>query len=88
MVNVPIESGRVDQFVMCTENGAWSRWTGIKARSVGVYNNRLLFGMDDGTIWIYRRGQIEDHSDVTTPITATMQTAFRPWGAAIASASP
>ena len=80
MVNVPIESGRVDQFVMCTENGAWSRWTGIKARSVGVYNNRLLFGMDDGTIWIYRQGQIEDHSDVTTPITATMQTAFSPMG--------
>lgn len=82
MVNVPISASRVDQFVMCTDNGSWSRWTGISARSVGSFDGRLFFGLDNGTIWRYRADILEEHSDLTNPITATMQTAFSPLGRA------
>lgn len=44
IVNIPISSTQSYQYVMNTISGAWSRWTGLNARSWYFANEQVYFG--------------------------------------------
>jgi hypothetical protein len=75
MVNVPIENGHAYQYVMNTISGAWSRWTGIPARSWYYANDDLWVGMDGkvGKAWY-------SQNDNGSMITADILPAYQNYG--------
>lgn len=73
VMNVPgATTGMSTQFVMSADTGGWSKWSGIDATSIGVFDDELYFGKVDGTVSKYG----ETYTDDGVPITATLQTAF------------
>jgi hypothetical protein len=50
LVNVPITSSQFEQYVQNTNTGSWCRFTGWNARTFGIFNDRLYFGTNDGTV--------------------------------------
>lgn len=77
ILNIPTTVNSVaQQYVMNTLTGAWSRWIGINANCWEIFNDLLYMGANNGTV--YQADQ--DSADDTTPITATVQTAFNYFG--------
>ncbi len=73
LMNVPgATSGMSSQFCMSADTGGWSKWTGIEAVCMGLFDDELYFGKNDGTVSKYG----DTFSDDGEPITAQLQTAF------------
>lgn len=73
IVNVPvIEGSQSEQFVVNTNTGAWTRFTGINASSWTLYDNKPYFGGMDGKVYEYDYG----YSDNGTEITVDLKSAF------------
>lgn len=77
VLNVPTaETTTAVQYVMNTLTGAWCSFSGWDANCFAVYNDRLYFGGNGGYVYQADIGS----SDVGETITATGQTAYRPFG--------
>jgi hypothetical protein len=50
LVNIPITSSQFEQYVQNTNTGSWCRFQSWNARTFGIFNDRLYFGTNDGTI--------------------------------------
>lgn len=73
IVNVPVvERDTQHQFVLNTATGAWCRFKAINAGCWGLFNGKLYFGGNDGTVNLFDDGT----DDVGSPIVAEMMTAF------------
>ena len=72
LVNIPISANASYQYVMNTISGAWSRWTGLNARSWYMANDLLYFG-SDGYIARAWDTQADDGSDITADILPAYQ---------------
>lgn len=76
ILNVPItENTDAEQYVMNTLTGAWCRFDNHHANSWAVWNDRLFFASNDGSVYEADVGS----ADVATPITAVGQTAYQPF---------
>ncbi len=75
IVNVPLGSGRFEQYAMDTRTGAWARWTGIDAHAWGLFGETAHFGAAAGTVH-----RMEGATDAGRPIAGDVQTAFSPFG--------
>lgn len=75
IVNIPVDVSSV-QYVMNTISGAWSRWTGLNAKSWIFHNEKIYFGGRDfvGLAW-------DGYADNGTAITAEALPAFNYYGA-------
>jgi hypothetical protein len=52
VINVPVsESTNAEQFVMNTQTGAWCKFTGLKAVSWSLLNEKLYFGGTNGKVY-------------------------------------
>ena len=78
LINVPIRE-RVEQvqYVANVRNGAWCRFTGLNAGCWALFQNRLFFGGNDGTVCEYTITNFQDRGD---PIEARVQMAFQDFG--------
>jgi hypothetical protein len=73
ILNVPVSEGITQyQYVMNTLTGAWCRFTGWNANCFAVFNDRLYFGGNDGTVKEADTGAV----DGATAIQAEGQTAY------------
>lgn len=73
ILNIPTATdGSAIQYVMNTLTGAWCRFLGMDAICWETFNDRPYFGKSDGTVWWFDR----DSGDGSTPIVATVQSAF------------
>lgn len=73
LMNVPGSTPGISaQFCMSADTGGWSKWTGIDAVSMGLFNDELYFGKSDGTVSKYG----DTFADDGEPITTQLQTAF------------
>jgi hypothetical protein len=77
IINVPISTTVFEQYVMNTETGSWSHWTGLAARCWGLYNDALYFG-DTGALVIQSTGA----DDLGAAIVGDMQSAYAAFGKA------
>lgn len=50
MVNIPLDTSTVYQFVMNTTTGAWCSFSGWTATNFVVHDGQLYFGLADGTV--------------------------------------
>ena len=75
LVNVPISATESYQYVMNTISGAWSRWTGIPARTWYYSEDDLWVGMDGvvGRAWF-------SQNDNGSKITADILPAYQNYG--------
>lgn len=69
--NVPLSSSTFEQHVVNTLTGAWCKFTGMNARSWGMYSDRLYFG---GSGVVYKSD--DGRSDAGNAITASGQTSW------------
>jgi hypothetical protein len=78
IINVPISSSRVDQFVMHNKTGAWARFAGWNAYSWAKLGNFLYYGGVNGlgNIWEANNGYDDDGEAIKWKI----QTAFNSLG--------
>lgn len=77
ILNIPTTQNSVSQqYVMNTLTGGWSRWTGQNVNCLELFNDNLFVGANNGKV--YQTDQ--DSADDTTPITATVKTAFNYFG--------
>jgi hypothetical protein len=77
ILNVPIvESTTQQQFVMNTLTGAWCRFTGQNSNTFAVFNDRLYFGGNDGTVY----EADASGADYLDNFTALMKTSFQYYG--------
>ena len=77
ILNIPTTPNSVaQQYVMNTLTGAWSRWTGQNVNCWELFNDNVYVGANNGKV--YQADQ--DSADDTTPITATVKTAFNYFG--------
>jgi hypothetical protein len=76
IVNVPVSDTVSYQYVMNTISGAWSRWTGINAKSWYFSADNIYFGANGyvGKAW-------NTQSDNTASITANILPAYQNFGA-------
>jgi hypothetical protein len=74
--NIPIASSTFEQHVVNTLTGAWCKFTGMNARSWGMFNDRLYFG-GSGVVYKADSGR----SDAGTAISAVGQIAWNYLGA-------
>lgn len=72
--NVPRPDGSYQQHVLNTQNGAWARYTGLKAVCWCVHQGRLFFGSDEGRIM---EAEV-DADDDGSPILTDGQGAWQP----------
>lgn len=72
LVNIPVSETMSYQYVMNTISGAWSRWTGINAKSWYYANDDLYFGANGyvGRAWTT---QADDGTDITADILPAYQ---------------
>jgi hypothetical protein len=77
IMNIPVDSTTSYQYVMNTISGAWSRWTGIPAKSWYFANDNLFFGADGyvGRMW-------QGNSDNGTIVSADILPAYQNFGSA------
>ena len=75
LINVPVTQQSTHQYVMNTDTGAWSRWTGIKANCWIFANNSLFFGRENG---IYKAW--DSYADFGSNITADIIPAYQKFG--------
>lgn len=62
--NVPVATNTTYvQHVMNTVTGAWCKFTGINARTWGIYNDQLYFG-GNGKVFLADNGSSDDGSDI------------------------
>lgn len=77
ILNVPlVENVTQQQFVMNTLTGAWCRFTNQNANTFAVFNDRLFFGGNDGTVY---EADVAG-SDYLSNFTALMKTSFQYYG--------
>jgi len=77
ILNVPlVENVSQQQFVMNTLTGAWCRFTNQNANTFAVFNDRLFFGGNDGTVY---EADVAG-SDYLSNFTALMKTSFQYYG--------
>lgn len=69
--NVPLSSSIFNQHVVNTQTGAWCKFTGMNARTWGMFNDRLYFG-GSGVIYKADNGT----ADNSAAINASAQTAW------------
>lgn len=74
--NVPKGTSNFEQHVVNTLTGAWCKFTGLNARSFGMFNDRLYFG---GSSVVYKAD--DGRSDAGAAIQAIGQTAWNYLGA-------
>lgn len=74
--NVPVAAGTFEQHVVNTLTGSWAKFTGINARSWGMFNDRMYFG-GSGVVYKFDNGA----SDAGAAISAVGQTAWNYLGA-------
>lgn len=91
MLNVPVATSpdSFEQYVLNTETGAPSRFTGIPARTWGLYAGNPYFGGSDGTVYRFNSVANDDGSDIDVTAMYSWQdygtpankmiTAIRPW---------
>jgi hypothetical protein len=73
-VNVPlIERATTRQYVMNTQNGAWSRFTGMDGGCMSLLGDDLFVGGVDGTVYKYDLDKWDDDGEA---ITAVYQSAY------------
>lgn len=76
IINVPqTEREEFHQYV--AYKGKWSRWKGIEANVFGLLNDKLYFGMNDGTVRVYGESIGNDDG---TPIDAVAIGAYNLFG--------
>ena len=74
ILNVPLaEATTAEQYVMNTLTGAWCKFNSMNANCWVVFNDRLFFGGNDGSVYEADVGA----ADVATPITAVGQCAYQ-----------
>lgn len=77
ILNVPlVENVTQQQFVMNTLTGAWCRFTNQNANTFAVFNDRLFFGGNDGSVY---EADVAG-SDYLSNFTALMKTSFQYYG--------
>lgn len=77
LVNVPIaEGGQQEQFVMNTNGMMWCRFTGQNANCWAVFQDRLYFGGNDGSVYLAD----EAAGDENSTLVADMQGAYNYFG--------
>jgi hypothetical protein len=76
-VNVPTGTG-FGQYVMNTNTGAWCTYTGLQASSWCLWDDKVIFGGSDGSVYIAETGD-DDNGD---SITSDVVTSFQSFGAA------
>lgn len=77
ILNVPlVENVTQQQFVMNTLTGAWCRFTNQNANTFAVFNDRLFFGGNDGSVY---EADVSG-SDYLSNFTALMKTSFQYYG--------
>lgn len=73
ILNIPqVENQTAVQYVMNTLTGAWCQFLGLNANCWETLNDTMYFGSNVGTVIKWDVGS----GDNSTPITATVQTAF------------
>lgn len=60
LVNVPAPDGATTQHVVNSATGAWCRFTGWRAATWGVFNDRLYYGGTDGRVMLADDGADDD----------------------------
>lgn len=65
LFNVPTAQGSYDQHVVNTITGAASRFTGIPARSWGIFDGDLYFGGRDGKVYQADTGNSDNGANIT-----------------------
>ncbi len=77
ILNVPTSQNSVSlQYVINTLTGAPCRFLGMNANTWEIFNDAAYFGGNDGNVYLFDT----DSADGSTPITATVQTAFNYFG--------
>jgi hypothetical protein len=77
ILNVPvIANNTAQQYVINVLTGAPCRFLGMNANVWELYNDAMYFGANDGNVYLFDT----DAADGTTPITATLQTAWNYFG--------
>lgn len=78
LLNIPASGSEgAQQFVYNVTNGAWSRWIGYEATCWALFDDKIYFGTDAGTVYQADTGG----TDNGAPITARMLPAFDQLGA-------
>lgn len=73
ILNVPTATNSAaQQYVMNTLTGSWCRFLGLNVNCWELFHDELYIGRNDGTVYLFDT----DSADGTTPITATLNTAF------------
>ncbi|MBP5215818.1 MAG: hypothetical protein J6039_04595 [Alphaproteobacteria bacterium] len=72
--NIPV-ANQFEQHVICINNGAWCRFTGIRSFCWGEYETRLYFGSSNG-VFLFDEG----YSDNGTPISGVVEQAYSSLG--------
>ncbi len=73
ILNVPVVEDQTSiQYVMNTLTGAWCRFLGINCNCWETFHDIAYIGRNDGTVYKFDT----DSADGTTPIVATVNTAF------------
>ena len=77
ILNVPVaENSEQQQYVMNTLSGAWCRFTGMNGSCWEVYQDRLFFGGNDGSVY----EADTSGTDYGQTLTADFMTAFNYYG--------
>lgn len=67
ILNVPVSAsiaGEYEQFVMNTNTGAWTRFTGWNGICFAVFGRRLYFGTYDGKVMLADEGHDDNGEDI------------------------
>ena len=77
ILNIPqVEASVSAQYVMNTLTGAWTQFLGLNANCWGTLNDKIYFGSNDGSVYLWDEGSGDYVGSTNLPITATVQTAF------------
>lgn len=74
--NVPLSSTESFQYVVNTETGAWTKFTGLDAACWEVYADNLYFGGTDGSVYLADTGENDNGAFISTDA----RTAFHYFG--------
>lgn len=75
LVNVPVSSSTTWQYVMNTQTRAWCRFTGLNAKTWGLFGEELYYGAE-GAVLKFDTGV----NDAGAPIEGDIQPAFQDFG--------
>jgi hypothetical protein len=71
-VNVPTGTG-FGQYVMNTNTGAWCTYSGLQASSWTTWDDNVVFGASDGTVYLAETGEDDDGDSITTDVVTSFQ---------------